>query len=119
MTDNARFWSKTPWRPLPDIVHAVCIRHFDASGPDDLTLQLGDELYITEVNGKENQWCRGWLLAQASISAGPQAPRAYAGIFPRCCVTVREVLAEGQEPETQEKAVGHREESNRGGMGGL
>lgn len=114
MTDNARFWSKTPWRPLPDIVHAVCIRHFDAAGSDDLTLQLGDEVYITEVNGKESQWCRGWLLAHPSLVSGLTAPpgqnlrpRAYAGIFPRCCVSVREVLADPDKARTTRRAKGH------------
>ncbi|KAF2154145.1 hypothetical protein K461DRAFT_254334 [Myriangium duriaei CBS 260.36] len=114
MTDNSRFWSKTPWRPLPDIVHAVCIRHFDASGTDDLTLQLGDEVYITEVNGKDNQWCRGWLLAHPSVVTGLTGnpgqslrPRAYAGIFPRCCVSVREVLADPDKAKATQKARGH------------
>ncbi|GAM84427.1 hypothetical protein ANO11243_024230 [Dothideomycetidae sp. 11243] len=114
MTDNSRFWSTTPWRPLPDIVHAVCVRHFDAAGSDDLTLQLGDEVYITEVNGRENQWCRGWLLAHASIVTGLSAPpgsslrpRAYAGIFPRCCVSVREVLTDPERSKAGHKARRH------------
>ncbi|PNS16778.1 Dedicator of cytokinesis protein 1 [Sphaceloma murrayae] len=94
-----------PWRPLPNIVHAVCVRHFDAAGPDDLTLQLGDQVYITEVNGQENQWCRGWLLAHPSVVSGLTAsadqslkPRAYAGIFPRRCVHIREVLSSSHAP---------------------
>ncbi|TKX20445.1 guanyl-nucleotide exchange factor-like protein 2 [Elsinoe australis] len=94
-----------PWRPLPNIVHAVCVRHFDAAGPDDLTLQLGDQVYITEVNGQENQWCRGWLLAHPSVVSGLSAsadqslkPRAYAGIFPRRSVHIREVLSSSHAP---------------------
>ncbi|KAF2221039.1 hypothetical protein BDZ85DRAFT_266181 [Elsinoe ampelina] len=105
MTENSRFWSRMPWRPLPNIVHAVCVRHFDAAGPDDLTLQLGDQVYITEVNGQENQWCRGWLLAHPSVVSGLSTSadqslkqRAYAGIFPRKCVHIREVLSSTHAP---------------------
>jgi len=83
------------------------VRQFDALSSDDLTLQLGDEVYITEVNGTESQWCRGWLLAHAALSSaievkGDEALRqkAYAGTFPRWCVNIREVLGQAQDKKS-------------------
>ena len=103
-----------PWRPLGSIVHAVCVHHFDPTEADDLALQIGDEVYITEANGhKDAQWCRGWLLSQPSVLSAlndtnhqPLRPRAYAGIFPRGCVQVREGLAQTDNDQARAGANG-------------
>lgn len=88
------------WRPVENIVHAVCVQRFEATEPNDLSLDLGDDVYITEVGGPTEDWCRGWLTSQPSIlsaldaeSNKPLKSEAYSGIFPRTCVKIREILA--------------------------
>ena len=96
-----------PWWPLPRVAFAVCIYPFTPSGPNDLPLQIGDELYIIEQGGKAGDWYRGYLLAQPSILAGLTSSRGqslekrvFAGIFPGVCVEIREFLGGGT-PEQQ------------------
>ncbi|PSN61283.1 hypothetical protein BS50DRAFT_639523 [Corynespora cassiicola Philippines] len=92
-----------PWRPLPRIAFAVCTYPFQPSSPADLPLEIGDELYIIEQGGKDGAWFRGYLVAPPSLLAGLTSvkgqtleARVFSGIFPRCCVEVREVLGEGK-----------------------
>ncbi|GAB7352814.1 hypothetical protein MBLNU459_g3429t1 [Dothideomycetes sp. NU459] len=89
------------WRPVKDLVYAVCIQRFEATEPNDLNLDIGDDVYITEVGGPTQEWCRGWLVAQPSILTALTADTAkslksqvYSGVFPRNCVKIREVLAD-------------------------
>ncbi|KAF9885773.1 hypothetical protein FE257_012355 [Aspergillus nanangensis] len=98
-----------PWRPLPRIAFAVAIYPFQPSSPDDLPLELGDELYIIEQGGVNGEWCRGYLVAPPSLLAGLTSTkgqtleaRVFSGIFPRNCVEIREVLgdADGQKTLT-------------------
>ncbi|KAF2749235.1 hypothetical protein M011DRAFT_466356 [Sporormia fimetaria CBS 119925] len=91
------------WRPLPRIAFAVCTYPFHPSSPADLPLEIGDELYIIEQGGKDGSWFRGYLVAPPSLLAGLTCvqgqtleARVFSGIFPRCCVEVREVLGEGK-----------------------
>jgi dedicator of cytokinesis protein 3 len=88
---------------------------FQPSSPADLPLEIGDELYIIEQGGKDGSWYRGYLVAPPSLLAGLTSvkgqtleARVFSGIFPRCCVEVREVLGE-------DRARGRPEE---GGMQG-
>ncbi|KAI1003916.1 hypothetical protein K3495_g4293 [Podosphaera aphanis] len=88
-----------PWKPLPQIAFAVAIFPFVAQEPADLPLELGDELYIIEQGGYNDQWLRGYLLAPPSLLAGLTSSkdqtleaRVFSGIFPRSCVEVREIL---------------------------
>lgn len=90
-----------PWYPLPQIAFAVAIYPFHPSSPDDLPLELGDELYIIEQGGVDGSWFRGYLVAPPSLLAGLSSvkgqtleARVFSGIFPRNCVEVREVLGE-------------------------
>ena len=90
-----------PWRPLPRIAFAVAIYPFAASSPSDLPLELGDELYIIEQGGADGSWYRGYLVAPPSLLAGLTSvkgqileARVFSGIFPRCCVEVREELGD-------------------------
>lgn len=92
-----------PWRPLPRIAFAICTFPFQPSSPADLPLEIGDELYIIEQGGKDGSWFRGYLVAPPSLLAGLTSSkgqtleaRVFSGIFPRCCVEVREVLGEGR-----------------------
>ncbi|KAL1626365.1 Deoxycytidine kinase 1 [Neofusicoccum ribis] len=92
-----------PWRPLPRIAFAICTFPFQPSSPADLPLEIGDELYIIEQGGKDGSWYRGYLVAPPSLLAGLTSSkgqtleaRVFSGIFPRCCVEVREVLGEGR-----------------------
>ncbi|KAH7117123.1 hypothetical protein B0J11DRAFT_109624 [Dendryphion nanum] len=91
------------WRPLPRIAFAICTYPFQPSSPADLPLEIGDELYIIEQGGKDGSWYRGYLVAPPSLLAGLTSvkgqtleARVFSGIFPRCCVEVREVLGEGK-----------------------
>ncbi|KAJ5788591.1 hypothetical protein N7457_003581 [Penicillium paradoxum] len=91
-----------PWRPLPRIAFAVAIYPFNPSSPADLPLELGDELYIIEQGGRDDEWCRGYLVAPPSLLAGLTSTkgqtleaRVFSGIFPRNCVEIREVLGDG------------------------
>lgn len=95
------------WRPLPRIAFAICIYPFQPSSPADLPLEIGDELYIIEQGGTDGQWFRGYLVAPPSLLAGLTSvkgqtleARVFSGIFPRCCVEVREVLGEGKSTPT-------------------
>ncbi len=90
-----------PWRPLPRIAFAVATYPFQPSSPSDLPLELGDELYIIEQGGKDGSWYRGYLVAPPSLLAGLTSvkgqtleARVFSGIFPQCCVEVREELGE-------------------------
>src|SRR5215472_16395188 len=97
----------TRWRPLPRIAFGICTHPFQPSSPADLPLEIGDELYIIEQGGKEGSWYRGYLVAPPSLLAGLTSvkgqtleARVFSGIFPKCCVEVREILGE-------ERARGH------------
>ncbi|KAF1345305.1 C2 domain in Dock180 and Zizimin proteins-domain-containing protein, partial [Delphinella strobiligena] len=112
------------WRPVKSITHAVCTHRFEATDPDDLALEIGDDVYITEIGGPTQDWCRGWLLSQPSILNGlnlepgkPLKPRAYKGIFPRTHVEVREVLGNDQEtsPEKYESSQAAHEDDGVNG----
>ncbi|KAI8934958.1 hypothetical protein NX059_008624 [Plenodomus lindquistii] len=92
------------WRPLPRIAFAICTYPFQPSSPADLPLEIGDELYVIEQGGKEGAWYRGYLVAPPSLLAGLTSvkgqtleARVFSGIFPRCCVEVREVLGEAKD----------------------
>jgi dedicator of cytokinesis protein 3 len=93
--------SVMPWRPLPRIAFAVATYPFQPSSPSDLPLELGDELYIIEQGGRDGSWYRGYLVAPPSLLAGLTSvkgqtleARVFSGIFPKCCVEVREELGE-------------------------
>lgn len=95
-----------PWRPLPRIAFAIATYPFQASSPADLPLELGDELYIIEQGGIDGSWYRGYLVAPPSLLAGLTSvkgqtleARVFSGIFPRCCVEVREVLGDSNGDE--------------------
>ena len=90
-----------PWRPLPRIAVAIAIYPFAASSPADLPLEIGDDLYIIEQGGKDGEWFRGYLVAPPSLLAGLTCvkgqtleARVFSGIFPRCCVEIREHLGD-------------------------
>ncbi|CAF9926948.1 MAG: hypothetical protein HETSPECPRED_006464 [Heterodermia speciosa] len=89
------------WRALPRIAFAIAIFPFQPSSPADLPLEIGDELYIIEEGGAGTSWYRGYLVAPPSLLAGLTSrkgqtleARVFSGIFPRCCVEVREVLGD-------------------------
>ena len=111
-----------PWRPLPQIAFAVAVYPFQPSAPDDLPLELGDELYIIEQGGKDGSWYRGYLVAPPSLLAGLSSvkgqtleARVFSGIFPRNCVEVREVL--GEDKPTLRQQDGKKEKERNGDMG--
>ena len=90
-----------PWRPLPRIAFAVATYPFQATSPADLPLEIGDELYIIEQGGQDASWFRGYLVAPPSLLAGLTSvrgqtleARVFSGIFPKCCVEVRELLGD-------------------------
>ena len=90
-----------PWRPLPRIAVAVATYPFTASSPADLPLEIGDDLYLIEQGGKDGSWYRGYLVAPPSLLAGLTSSkgqnleaRVFSGIFPKCCVEVREHLGD-------------------------
>lgn len=98
-----------PWQPLPHIAFAVATFPFAASHPEDLVLEIGDELYIIEetTNGS---WLRGYLLKPPSLLAGLTSvkgqtleARVFSGIFPRSCVEVRELLGESDAGDENEE----------------
>jgi dedicator of cytokinesis protein 3 len=114
-----------PWTPLPRIAFAVAIYPFQPASPADLPLELGDELYIIEQGGQSGDWYRGYLVAPPSLLAGLTSvkgqtleARVFSGIFPRCCVEIREELGDvdlqkapgGQETE-QQSETGKSEDS--------
>lgn len=90
-----------PWRPLPRTAVAIAIYPFAASSPADLPLEIGDDLYIIEQGGKNGEWLRGYLVAPPSLLTGLTTgkgqsleARVFCGIFPKCCVEIREHLGE-------------------------
>ncbi|RMD44550.1 hypothetical protein DV735_g575, partial [Chaetothyriales sp. CBS 134920] len=97
-----------PWRPLP-LSYAVAIYPFlPSSSTAELPLQIGDQLYVIEQGGKDNSWCRGYLVAPPSLvsalaNEGRTASdaRVFSGIFPRCCIEIRERL--GSVPDGTER----------------
>lgn len=88
-----------PWRPLP-LSYAVAIYPFQPSGSAaELPLQIGDQLYVIEEGGHLGEWCRGYLVAPPSLITAltPEGrtagdARVFSGIFPRCCIEIREEL---------------------------
>ncbi|KIX04206.1 uncharacterized protein Z518_07760 [Rhinocladiella mackenziei CBS 650.93] len=89
-----------PWQPLP-LSYAVAIYPFQPStSPAELPLQIGDQLYVIEQGGKDDSWCRGYLVAPptllSALSPGGRTAadaRVFSGIFPKCCIEIREQLA--------------------------
>jgi len=111
------------WRPLPRIAFAVCIYPFQPSSPADLPLEIGDELYLIEQGGKDGAWYRGYLVAPPSLLAGLTSvkgqtleARVFSGIFPRGCVEVREVLADGKGEEEQQQQSNSNGSGNGNGL---
>lgn len=97
-----------PWRPLPagGVAFAICVHPFRATQAEDLPLQIGDNLYIIEQGGQNNEWCRGYLVAPPSLLSGLTSERGqhlehrvFTGIFPRNCVEVREYIGENKANE--------------------
>ncbi|EXJ81548.1 hypothetical protein A1O1_07612 [Capronia coronata CBS 617.96] len=91
-----------PWRPLP-LSYAVAIYPFQpsAASPAELPLQIGDQLYVIEQGGRDGAWCRGYLVAPPTLLSAlspdtrtPADARVFSGIFPRCCIEVREQLGQ-------------------------
>ena len=88
-----------PWWPLP-LSYAVAVYPFQpSSSPAELPLQIGDQLYVIEQGGKGGSWCRGYLVAPPSLvsaltNEGRAASdaRVFSGIFPKCCIEIREEL---------------------------
>lgn len=89
-----------PWQPLP-LSYAVAIYPFQPSAsPSELPLQIGDQLYVIEQGGKDGSWCRGYLVAPptllSALSPGGRTAadaRVFSGIFPKCCIDIREQLS--------------------------
>lgn len=101
-----------PWQPLPRIAFAVATFPFLASGPADLPLEIGDELYIIEETA-DGKWLRGWLMSPPSLLAGLTSiagqtleARVFTGVFPRSCVEIRELLGEGDEADHDDEREG-------------
>lgn len=110
-----------PWQPLPRIAFAIATYPFAPQQPQDLPLEIGDELYIIEETPDGN-WLRGYLVAQPSLLAGLTSvkgstleARIYNGIFPRSCVEVREVLGDPEDGEEEEDDPSA--DSAKGGVG--
>ena len=88
-----------PWLPLP-LSYAVAIYPFQPSAsPSELPLQIGDQLYVIEQGGVDGAWCRGYLVAPPTLlsaltSGGRTAADTvcFSGIFPKCCIEIREQL---------------------------
>ncbi|KAK4988670.1 Deoxycytidine kinase 1 [Elasticomyces elasticus] len=107
-----------PWSPLPNVAFAVCIHPFHATSPEDLPLQLGDDIYIVEQGGSQREWLRGYLVAPPSLLAGLTSTqgqaleaRVFSGIFPRNCVEVRELLGENK-TNGQRRELGRHQARN-------
>ncbi|KAK5944128.1 Deoxycytidine kinase 1 [Knufia obscura] len=102
-----------PWRPIP-LSYAIAIYPFQPStSPAELPLQIGDQLYVIEQGGKDGAWCRGYLVQQPSLlstltpgSRGASDARVFSGIFPRCCIDIREQLGHNGEQKFQPLAQG-------------
>ena len=90
-----------PWRPLP-LSYAVAVYPFQPSASEaELPLQLGDQIYVIEEGGKDYAWCRGYLVAPTSLTSSLTAEgrantdaRVFSGIFPKCCIELREELGD-------------------------
>jgi dedicator of cytokinesis protein 3 len=102
------------WRPVKSIVHAVCVQRFEATQSNDVALEIGDDVYVTEIGGAAQDWCRGWLLEQPTILTALHCengqalmPRVHAGIFPRNCIEIREVLTQGTSEEIGYTDIAH------------
>ena len=86
-----------PWSPLDRFAVCICIHPYtQAPGTDDLSLQIGDELYVFEKGGRDDAWYRGYLLSFPSITAGlsssqgqPLTRHTFTGTFPAACVEFR------------------------------
>ncbi|CAK7268918.1 Deoxycytidine kinase 1 [Sporothrix epigloea] len=109
-----------PWQPLPHIAFAVATFPFAASHPEDLVLEIGDELYIIEETADGN-WLRGYLLKPPSLLAGLTSvkgqtleARVFSGIFPRSCVEVRELLGESDAGDEYEDNASRNDLSEDG-----
>ncbi|KAF4126329.1 dedicator of cytokinesis protein 3 [Geosmithia morbida] len=107
-----------PWQPLPRIAFAVATYPFAPASPDDLPLEIGDELYVIEETPDGN-WLRGYLVAPPSLLAGLTSvkgqtleARVFSGIFPRSCVEVREMLGEPDEADDENNVYDTNDENN-------
>ncbi|KAK4943809.1 Deoxycytidine kinase 1 [Elasticomyces elasticus] len=97
-----------PWQPLP-LSYAVAIYPFQPSASSaELPLQIGDQLYVIEQGGKDGAWCRGYLVAPpnllSALTPGGRTAadaRVFSGIFPKCCIEIREQLGPGEQPVAQ------------------
>ncbi|OAG34794.1 hypothetical protein AYO21_11050 [Fonsecaea monophora] len=97
-----------PWQPLP-LSYAVAIYPFQpTSSPSELPLQIGDQLYVIEQGGKDGAWCRGYLVAPptllSALTPGIRTAadaRVFSGIFPKCCIEIREQLGPDVDPLVQ------------------
>ena len=90
-----------PWKPLSSVAFAICTYPFRASEPEDLPLQVGDQVYVIEQGGQNGDWYRGYLVAFPSLLAGltndrgqQLDARVFSGIFPANCVEVRELMVD-------------------------
>lgn len=113
-----------PWQPLPRIAFAIATYPFAPQEPQDLPLEIGDELYIIEETPDGN-WLRGYLVAQPSLLAGLTSvkgqtleARIYNGIFPRSCVEIREVLGEPDDFDENADSDDLGADSAKGGLVG-
>nr|POE65925.1 dedicator of cytokinesis protein 3 [Quercus suber] len=112
-----------PWKPLQAVQFAICTYPFEATQPDDLPLQIGDQLYIIEQGGDAGDWYRGYLVAFPSLLAGLTSDRGqaldarvFSGIFPRNCVELREIEEEKTDGRrvSDAKAIVEDGEENEG-----
>lgn len=94
-----------PWRPLTQPVSAVCIASFEGTRNSDLSLSLGDRLYVAEEDGA---WYRGWQRSNQDLTAGEkdrQIGKSLLGTFPKCNVRVLKGL--GTDFATDCRVNGH------------
>jgi len=92
--------------------YAIAIYPFQPSSAHaELPLQIGDHLYVIEQGGRDDAWCRGYLVQQPSLlsalttgNRSASDARVYSGIFPRCCIEIREQLGHGDEHNAQPTA---------------
>lgn len=111
-----------PWQPLPRIAFAIATYPFAPQEPQDLPLEIGDELYIIEET-PNGDWLRGYLVAQPSLLAGLTSikgqtleARIYNGIFPRTCVEIRELLGEPNDGHEEDDDDDPGADSAKGGL---
>lgn len=87
--------------------YAIAIYPFQPSTTSnaELPLQIGDQLYIIEEGGKDCAWCRGYLLQPPSLLSSLTSrgqvtsdARVFSGIFPKCCVGIKEQLGHDVAP---------------------